>query len=160
MSVWQTNPWALASAALVDIVTGQNTTFSDAFQFDPPFITGAPPPPYFPFGASGPTWTFAGQNFRMSIKGYLNQTGPSLVIDSLPANGVVIQIDDSVNRILHFNVPDNVLSGTAAATGVTGPGLVPGQYIYDFFMYDGSSPPIRVPLMRGKFVLQAGVGNV
>ena len=42
-------------------------------------------------------------------------------------------------------------------TGVTGVGLVPGCYDWDFVMYDGSNPPVRVMLMEGEFVLKEGV---
>ena len=70
----------------------------------------------------------------------------------------LIVIDDVNSRILHTNVPDTVLTGNVTGTtGATGVGLVPGTYVYDFVMYDGSNPPVRVMLMEGKFVLKEGV---
>jgi hypothetical protein len=158
MPEWRNNPWAIAPAAIVDIVTAANATWNDAFQFDPPALTGAPPPPYYPPGsATGPTWTFNGQNFRLDIKGYINETSALLSLNSQPGNSTLIVVDDPINRILHFNVPEAVISGITGATGATGAGLVPGEYIYDFIMYDDSTPPIRLPLMKGKFVLVAGI---
>jgi hypothetical protein len=135
-------PYGVATAARVDLVTSVNTTYEDAFQFDPPAVPGQPPPPYYPGGATGPTWTFLNQNFRMDLKTNINASGPSLTLTS--SDGQIV-VDDVINRILHFNVPESAIS------------LVPGTYIYDFIMYDGSIPPIRVMLMQGKFYLQPGV---
>lgn len=151
------NPVPLPTA-LVDIIAQANATWNDAFQFDPPALTGAPPPPYYPPGSlTGPTWTFNGQNFKLDIKGFINQTGPSLSLDSGVTGSVLIQVDDPINRILHFNVSQNILSGFSGATGATGPGLIPGVYVYNFLMYDQSVPPVVVPLMAGRFVLKPGV---
>ena len=127
------------SSANVKIVTQNNVTFADAFQFDPPptGLTGQT-------GATGAQWNFVGQNFRLDIKGNLEQTTPLL---SLTSGAGEIVVDDATLRILHFNVPESVL---AAA-------LVPGTYIYDFIMYDNSVPAIRIPLMHGKFVVNDGI---
>ena len=150
-------PSGVATAAKVNIVTSNNVSWEDAFQFDPPGRTGYPYPPYWPWGATGPTWTFAGQNFRMDVKGNRGQTGALLSLDSGPTGSTVIVVDDSVNRILHFNVPEEVITGVTNITGTTGIGLLPGNYVYDFIMYDGSNPPIRIMLMQGKFIVQDGV---
>jgi hypothetical protein len=49
-----------------------------------------------------------------------------------------------------LNVPDATI--TAA--------LVPGEYKYDFIMFDASVPPVRVPLMQGEVKVQQGItGN-
>lgn len=136
-------PYGVATAARVDIVTSTNATWEDAFQFDPPPVVGQPPPPYYPGGGSGPAWGFTGQNFRMDLKTNLNASGPSLTLTS--AAGQIV-VDDLVNRILHMNVPESLLAG-----------LVPGTYLYDFVMFSGDIPPIRVMLMQGKFYLQPGI---
>ena len=140
-------PVAAPTSARVDIVTPSNATWEDGFQFDPPAVTGAAPPPYYPPGSlTGPTWGFSGQNFRMDIKTNINASGPSLTLTG--PNGTIGQfvVDDPVNRILHANVPESVLAA-----------LVPGSYIYDFIMFDNSSPPIRVQLMHGYFTVSPGI---
>lgn len=137
-------PSGLVTAARVDIVTSNNVTWEDALQFDPP-------PTYT--GCTGVNWGMTGQNFRMDIKGSRWQaTGPYLSITS--PNQIIV--DDATNRILHFNVPEAVITGATGAAGATGPGLVPGKYGYDFIMFDGSTPPVRVMLMQGNFVLSDG----
>ena len=65
---------------------------------------------------------------------------------STGGTGSVIVVDDPINRILHSDVPESVLAV-----------LVPGSYLFDFVMIDGSTPPIRTMLMQGKFVLQEGI---
>ena len=135
--------YGVATAAIVDVVTSTNTTWEDAFQFDPPAVPGQPLPPYYPAGGTGPTWGFTGQNFRMDIKTNINASGPSLTLTS--AAGQII-VDDYTNRILHMNVPETIFSG-----------LIPGTFLYDFIMFDGSVPPIRVMLMQGKFHLAPGI---
>src|ERR1700684_3581036 len=117
----------VVTAANVDLVTSNNVTYEDAFQFDPPGMTGCPPPPYWPCGATGPTWGFTGQNFRMDIKGNKQQPSPLLSFTSA-AGEIVVQ--DVTNRILNFNVPESTYVGV----------LVPGVYVYDFIMFDNSSP--------------------
>lgn len=121
-----------ASIAVVDFVVPDNATFNDSLQFDPPVA-----------GVTGPAWSFSGQNFRMDIAP--NRETASLL--SLTSAAGEIVVDDVTQRILHFNVPETVI--TAA--------LIPGEYIYDFIMFDGSTPPVRVPLMKGKFIVTAGV---
>lgn len=157
MPVWQYDPYSVATASSVDIVTSNNVTWEDAFQFDPPGVTGQAPPPYWPQGATGPTWGFTGQNFRIDIKGYIDGPTALLSIDQGKPNCQAILVDDSTNRILHMNVPETTINGVTMVTGCTGVGLVPGQYFYDFIMYDGSNPSIRVMLMRGKFILKAEI---
>ena len=143
MGVYRNNPYGISTAAIVDIVTSTNTTWQDAFQFDPPAMTGCPPPPYWPCGATGPTWTFNGVSFRMDLKTNINASGPILSLES--PNGYFV-VDDPINRILNSDVPESVLAV-----------LVPGSYLFDFIMIDGSTPPIRTMLMQGKFVLQEGI---
>ena len=149
----------ILTAARVDILTATNVTWQDAFQFDPTGTTGCcSPPPYWPCGATGPAWNFVGQNFLVTIKGNRQQPVPLMQIDSGMTGQNLIVIDDVNSRILHTNVPDTVLTGNVTGTtGATGVGLVPGTYVYDFVMYDGSTPPVRVMLMEGKFVLKEGV---
>jgi hypothetical protein len=145
MGVYKIDTDAVQTAAEVDIVTSTNTTWADALQFDPPPVPGGPPTPYWPEGASGPTWTFTNQNFRMDVKTDINASGP---IASWTSSNNQIVIDDPINRVLHMNVPESQYPLN---------GMVPGTYIYDFVMFDGSIPPIRVMLMQGKFKLQPGV---
>ena len=146
MGVIRNNPYGISTAAIVDIITANNATWQDAFQFDPPVSTGpfgGPTPPYYPNGATAPTWGFTGVSFRMDIKTNINASGPALTLQSSAGQFV---IDDYTNRILHANVSEGLLSV-----------LVPGNYIFDFIMVDSSIPPIRTMLMQGKFILQAGV---
>ena len=140
----QNNPYGIPTAAIVDIITSNNTTWQDAFQFDPPTMTGCPPPPWYPCGGTGPTWGFTGMSFRMDIKTNLNASGPSLTLLSSAGQFV---IDDYTNRILHSNVSESILQAV----------LTPGTYIYDFIMCDGSTPTVRTMLMQGKFVLKEGI---
>lgn len=118
------------TAARVDIVTGDNVTWIDAFQF----------------GVAGDTtWSFTGQNFRLDIKGNKNTEAVALL--SITSGAGQIVVDDAVNRILHTLVPESTI--TAA--------LVPGEYQYDLVMYDNSNPAQRIALMYGKFKLYHGV---
>jgi hypothetical protein len=148
MGIYGIDTDRVQTAASVDFVTSNNTTWTDSVQFDPPPVPGGPPTPYWPQGASGPTWGFVGQNFRMDVKTNINASGPIASWFSTGVTGGQIVVDDPVQRILHMNVPESQY--------VTD-GMVPGSYIYDFIMFDGATPPVRVMLMRGKFKLQAGV---
>lgn len=120
------------SSANADIITAKNATFNEAYQFDPPVA-----------GVTGPAWTLS-PNFRMDVKAYYNQA-VALVSFTTAAGQIVV--DDAVQRTIHFNVPETVISGP----------LVPGTYIYDLIMYDNSVPPIRIPVMHGKFIVTDGV---
>ncbi len=139
------------TSARVDIVTTDNETLSDAFQFDPPGPSGPTgcyggyDYPYY--GCTGPTWGFTSMNFRMDIKRRASDTGPLLSITGAQGVAGAIVVDDPTNRILHFNVSEATL--TAA--------LVPGEYVYDFVMFDNSTPPIRTVLMYGRFGLRHGI---
>lgn len=149
-----------STAAEVDIDVQDNATWNEPIVFDPPGPTyGCPPPPYWPGGATGPTWTFQGQNFRMDIKAWRGQTLPMLSLDSGPTGSTLWIVDDVINRVLHPNVPEAVLKGQTGATGATGPGLTPGKYVYDFVMYDGSNPPVRIVLMGGEFRVWHGISG-
>lgn len=126
-----------SSSARVDIITPDNATLYDAFQFDHYGFTGAT-------GCTGPQWNMVGQNFRLDIKA--NDEAAATLLSLTSVAGEIV-VDDETNRILHFNVPEATL--TAA--------LIPGEYVYDFIMYSNDVPAIRVPLMHGKFVLTHGV---
>ncbi len=121
-----------ASSAHVDLVASNNATFTDALQFDPPVS-----------GVTGPAWSFSNQNFRLDIKS--NYETAALLSLTSAANEIVV--DDVTLRILHFNVPETVISAA----------LIPGEYIYDFIMFDNSIVPIRVQLAHGKFVVTDGI---
>lgn len=117
------------TCARVDLLVFDNTTFEDAFQF----------------GVSGDTsWSFTGQNFRMDVKGTSDDATPLLTLTS--AAGQIV-VDDAINRVLHFNVPETTIQGS----------LTPGEYEYDLIMYDGSTPPVRVGLMRGTLCVAHGI---
>jgi hypothetical protein len=122
------------TSAPVDFVTNDNGTFSDSIQFDPKG----------PTGATAGAWGFTGVSFRMDIKRDLNATGPLMTL-GLGATGINIQ--DTTFRIIAFSVPEANIQAC----------LLPGQYVYDFIMIDGSTPQVRTPLMHGKFVVKHGV---
>jgi hypothetical protein len=139
-------------AARVDIEVADNTTFYYGFQFDPPPWQLGGYSQYFGTGATGcytgPQWNFENQNFRMDIKRRYSDTGTLLSMTG--AQGVStgeIVVDDPQNRVLHFDVPESVLTAS----------LIPGNYVYDFIMFDDSTPPIRQMLMQGIFKLTHGV---
>lgn len=140
------------SSSRIDISTGNNVTWEDAYQLDP---TG--PNDQYPFPP--PAWTLTNQNFLLAIKGNIGQTGPLFQFDSGVTGCQLLSVDDVNSRILHFNVPDVVLLGTTGATGATGPGLIPGKYFYDFRMYDQSNPSIKIGLMYGEFWFGVGIGG-
>lgn len=118
------------TAARIDIVTPDNATWTDAFQF----------------GIAGDTsWSFTGQNFRLDIKG--NKFTQTAALLSLTSGAGQMIVQDAVQRILQMNVPEATLIGA----------LVPGKYQYDLIMYDASSPVVRVALMYGEFKLTHGV---
>lgn len=117
------------TASVVNITTGDNQTLADAFQF----------------GTVGDTsWSFTGQSFKMDIKASRDDTTPLLELTSA---GGTIGIDDVVQRVLHLNVPDTTIQAD----------LPCGEYVYDLIMFDGSVPPLRVPLMQGKLFVKRGV---
>jgi hypothetical protein len=94
-------------------------------------------------GVTGPAWSLSGQNFRMDVKP--NYETSSLV-SFTSALGQII-VDDVTQRIIHFNVPESVIAGA----------LIPGCYIYDLIMFDGSVPPKRVQLAHGHFTVTDGI---
>lgn len=111
----------MSTTAIVNMVIQNNVTFSEAFQF----------------GTAGDTsWSFTGKTFKMDIKASVDDVTPLLAMTS--AGGTIV-VDDVVNRVLHFNVPDTVILAD----------LPPAIYVYDLVMLDGSSPAIRTPLMKG-----------
>lgn len=118
------------TAARVDVVTPDNATWTDAFEY----------------GIQGDTsWSFTGMGFRLDIKG--NKDTQTSALLSLTSTGGQIVVLDAVNRILQLNVPEATLTGV----------LVPGEYDYDLIMFDTSVPPVRTVLMYGKFKLVHGV---
>lgn len=122
-----------ASSANVDLIAANNATFGDALQFDPPVP-----------GVTGPAWSFSGQNFRLDVKPNFETASPLLSLTSAASQ---IIVDDVTQRILHFNVPEGVISAA----------LIPGTYLYDFIMFDASVPAVRVVLMHGRFIVTDGV---
>jgi hypothetical protein len=119
----------ILTAAIVNMVTQDNATFQDAFQF----------------GTLGDTtWSFAGMTFEMSVKASRDDVTP-LVTFTSGAGQIVV--DSVVLRVLHFNVPDTTIQADLPAA----------IYVYDFIMLDGSSPAIRTPLMQGKLEVTRGV---
>ena len=119
------------TAARVDILTATNVTFADAFQFGTPGDT---------------SWSFTGQSFRMDLKS--NKFGPNAALLSITSGAGQIVVSDLVNRILYFDVPEATFSAAD---------VIPGEYDYDFIMYDSSNPAVRIALMYGKFEMVQGV---
>ena len=119
------------TAARVDILTATNVTFADAFQFGTPGDT---------------SWSFTGQSFRMDLKS--NKFGPNAALLSITSGAGQIVVSDLVNRILYFDVPEASFSAAD---------VIPGEYDYDFIMYDSSNPAVRIALMYGKFKMVQGV---
>lgn len=122
-----------ASSAHIDLVAAQNATFADAIQFDPPVP-----------GVTGPSWSLSGQSFRMDIAA--NYEANTALLSITSAAGQIV-VDDVTERTIHFNVPEATLQAA----------LIPGDYVYDLIMFDGSSPSIRVQLMHGTFTLADAV---
>ncbi len=116
--------------ARVNMTIANNGTWMDAFQIGTP---------------GDLTWSFTGQNFRVDVKADRLSSIPLLTL-STPLGTIVV--DDPIQRVLHFNVSEQIL---AAAN------LVPGEYWYDLVMYDASSPSVRVPLMGGKLKVKLGI---
>ena len=118
------------TSAEVDIVIQNNSTWIDAFQF----------------GTVGDTsWSFTGQTFQLDVKGNKDQAAALL---SLTTGAGTIVVDDAVLRVLHFLVPDSVVKAA----------LQVGEYEYELIMIDGSTPPVRVPLMAGELHVTQGIG--
>lgn len=117
------------TSARVDMEIVNNATWEDAFQFGSP---------------DDASWTLAGQTFRMDVKGSKDQAVALLTLTT--ANGRIVT-DDVTERVVHLNVPDSVIQST----------LLPGEYVFDFIMIDGSNPAIRVALMHGKVKVRQGV---
>lgn len=117
------------TAACVDLVEPNNATMQDSFQF----------------GTAGDTsWSFTGQSFRMDVKASRDDTSPLVSFTSLAGQ---IVVDDAVNRILHFNIPESAI---VAALPVA-------EYQYDFIMFDSSTPAVRVVLMQGELRITQGI---
>ena len=138
-----------SSSAYVDIKTGDNVTWLDAFQFGTGGSCGCT-------GPTGPNWTLTG-TFQWDIEGnpWMGATAnPGLSLVSSGATGSLIVVDDPINLILHANVQPVVLLGTTGATGATGPGLVPGRYKHALRMTQGVN---IIELLHGEFHLSHGV---
>lgn len=118
------------TVARVDMTAANNGTWQDAFRFGDP---------------ADLTWSFAGQSFRADIKA--DPFSSVALLTTSDALGTVV-VDDTVQRVLHFNVSEAALLAA---------GLVPGMYWYDLIMFDGSSPSVRVPLMKGKLHITLGI---
>jgi hypothetical protein len=123
--------YTIPTASIVDIITANTVTFQDAFQF----------------GLSTDTWTLTGQTFEFSVKASRDDSA-NLALWTSTAGQIVI--DDVINRVIHFNVPESVIMAA----------LQVGKYVYDLVMYDTSSPPIRTMLMQGHFYIRQGVGEI
>lgn len=116
------------TAAIVNIYVADNGTVQDAFQFGVPGDT---------------SWTLA-PNFKMEVKASRDDPTP---LATWSTGGGTIVIDDAVQRVIHLNVPESVLQAA----------LPVAEYVYDLVMYDNSVPPVRTPLMQGKFIVSRGV---
>ena len=117
------------TSAREDITVDNNGTLSNAYQF------GSPP---------GTTWTLIGQTFEMNVKRNRYDMVPLLIMNM--SNGRII-VDDQIQRVIHLNVSAADIQNY----------LPVGTYVYDLVMMDGSSPPLRVPLMHGYLTVEQGV---
>lgn len=120
------------SSADVTIVTANNATFQDAFQFD---------------DATDTTWDFVNKTFQMDVKANVEDASP---LGSFTSASGKIVVDDTVLRILHFNVPKATLAADL---------LIPGEYVYDLLMTD-TGTLVVTPLMHGPFIVTDGVTGV
>jgi len=117
----------MITRAVVNIAIDNNDTWADAFQF----------------GETGDTsWSFAGCTFHMDVKASADDTA---ALFSLTTANSRIVVDDAVTRILHFNAANSDFNTI----------LLPGEYVYDLVMIDGSS--IRTTLMGGRLCVYQGV---
>jgi hypothetical protein len=117
------------TSAHVDLAIDNNGTWQDAFQFGQP---------------ADASWTLTGQTFECDVQ--RNRYDKTALL-SLSSGGGTIVVDDVLQRVIHFNV-----SPTMIQTALT-----PGNYVYDLIMVDGSSPPVRIPLMHGVLTVEQGV---
>ncbi len=127
--------------ATVPIEIQNNQTMQDAFQFGVP---------------GDLSWTLNGQNFRMDVytEPFTPGTTPALTVTS--AAGQIV-VNDSINRIVNFNVPESVIQNALLPIAVGSP--LSKTFRYEFMMFDNSSPPVRVPLMGGKLIVKYGVAG-
>lgn len=117
------------TAAIVNINVADNATMSDAFQF----------------GTVGDTsWSLVGVGFIMEVKASRDDVTP-LFTASTGLGSIIV--DDVVQRVIHFNVPDTAIKAS----------LPSATYVYDLIMFDGSTPPIRTPLMQGRLTVSTGI---
>ena len=105
------------TSAQVDMRIGNNGTWEDAFQFGDPDDT---------------TWTLDNQGFELDVQRNPYDAEPLLSLST--ANGRII-VDDTVQRVIHFNVDAADIQAS----------LHPGTYVYDLVMVDGSNPPTSDP---------------
>lgn len=120
------------TAAVVDLTVPNNVTWQDAFQFG---------------DEDDLTWSLTGQNFIVEVKASYNDSTP---IYTLTSAGGTIVVDDVIQRVIHFNVPEATIRLN----------LPVAEYVYDLVMFDGSVPPVRVMLMSGAVEVTQGVtGN-
>lgn len=120
------------SSADVTIITANNATFQDAFQFDAATVT---------------TWSFASKTFQMDVKANVEDASPMASFTSAASE---IVVDDAVLRVLHFNVSKATIAADL---------LIPGEYVYDFLMTD-TITSVVTPLMHGSFIVTDGVTGV
>lgn len=97
----------------------------------------------FIFGKSGDlTWTFDGCNFELDVQRNRYDQVPLLSLTM--GNGRII-VDDTIQRVLHFNVIAADIQSN----------LPPGIYVYDLVMIDVNG--VRTPLMFGNLAIRQGV---
>jgi len=119
-----------ATSAEVNIVIGNGTTWQDAFQFGQP---------------GDFTWQLT-TNWEMEIKLDRFQTTP--LLNPSTANGQIV-VDDINQRVIHLNVGPATIQAA----------LMPGVYVFDLVMFDGSTPAIRTVLMHGQLRVIQGVSQ-
>jgi hypothetical protein len=117
------------TASIVNITTSNNVTFQDALRF----------------GVEGDTtWSFSNKTFEMQVKASRDDDTP---LTTFTSGAGEIVVDDVVQRVLHFNVPEATIIAD----------LPVAVYVYDFLMIDNSVVPVRTMLMQGTLTINRGV---
>ena len=143
-------PSGPATSARFDIETNDQVNWITAVQFGPTWCGGCT-------GPTGPVWQLTG-SFQWDVKANnwnAASPEPALSLTSLGEPNACIVVDDPINLILHSNVlPDVLTGGMTGAAGVTGTGLLPGEYKHALLMTQGTN---TVELLHGQFKLRHGV---
>jgi hypothetical protein len=115
------------TSAYEEMTISNNGTWSDAYQFGKEDDT---------------TWNLDGCLFELDVQRNPYDAVPLLSLST--SNGRIV-VDDTVQRVLHFNVAADDIQAS----------LDPGTYVYDLVMIDDTG--VRTPLMHGPLTVVQGV---